>query len=130
MPKGDNPNSRKGMKNLIPLNKRSKETQREIQRMGAQASNAAQKRAKTFAEGLRILLQKTITDPDGNTMTVDEAINLAMLKQAMKGNVKAFESVRDTVGQKPVDKVEQVVITPEVDFDKLEALRKDLRNER
>ena len=126
MPKGTNPNS---LKNLAKGNRfRKGDTEGKVE--AAMASNAAQKRARTFAEGLRILLQKTITDPDGNTMTVDEAINLAMLKQAMKGNVKAFESVRDTVGQKPVDKVEQVVITPEVDFDKLEALRKDLRNER
>ena len=30
----------------------------------------------------------------------------AMEKQARKGNVRAFEVIRDTIGEKPVDKKE------------------------
>ena len=34
-----------------------------------------------------------------------EAIALKLFEQAMKGNIRAFETLRDTVGQKPVEKV-------------------------
>jgi hypothetical protein len=40
-----------------------------------------------------------------------------------------LEALSEHLGQKPAQKVEQVVITPEVDFDKLEQLRKALRND-
>jgi ribosomal protein L11 len=129
MPKGDNPNSRKGIKNLIPLNKRSKETQRAIQRMGAAASNAKQARAKTFAEELRILLEAEITNGKGEKVTTRKAISTALVKKAIQGDKGAYEQIRDTVGEKPTDRVEQVVITPEVDFEKLAALRKALRDD-
>ena len=33
-------------------------------------------------------------------------ITLALIKQALEGNTKAFEVIRDTVGEKPVDKLE------------------------
>lgn len=129
MPKGDNPNSRKGIKNLIPLNKRSKETQREIQRMGAAASNAKQARAKTFAEELRLLLEVEIANNKGQMVSTRKAISTALIKKALQGDKGAYEQIRDTVGEKPTEKVEQMVITPEVDFDKLAQLRKALRDD-
>ena len=39
----------------------------------------------------------------GKNITVQEAMAIAMLQKAMKGNVKAAEWIRDTAGQKPVD---------------------------
>ena len=39
----------------------------------------------------------------GENITVQEAMAIAMLQKAMKGNVKAAEWIRDTAGQKPVD---------------------------
>ena len=36
------------------------------------------------------------------------AMNVALFQQALKGNTKAYELIRDTSGEKPVDKVEQV----------------------
>lgn len=36
-------------------------------------------------------------------MTVQEGIAAAIVKQALDGNVRAFESIRDTIGQKPVE---------------------------
>ena len=32
-------------------------------------------------------------------------MSLGLLKKAMKGNVKAFEMIRDTIGQKPAEKL-------------------------
>lgn len=123
MPKGDNPNSRK---NLIPI---TKKTARELGRRGAEVSNAVQKRAKTFAEELRILLEAEITNGKGEKVTTRKAISTALVKKAIQGDKGAYEQIRDTVGEKPTDRVEQVVITPEVDFEKLAALRKALRDD-
>lgn len=123
MPKGDNPNSRK---NLIPI---TSKTARELGRRGAEVSNAVQKRAKTFAEELRILLEAEITNGKGEKVTTRKAISTALVKKAIQGDKGAYEQIRDTVGEKPTEKVEQVVITPEVDFDKLAALRKALRDD-
>ena len=123
MPKGDNPNSRK---NLIPI---TSKTARELGRRGAEVSNAVQKRAKTFAEELRILLEAEITNGKGEKVTTRKAISTALVKKAIQGDKGAYEQIRDTVGERPTEKVEQVVITPEVDFDKLAELRKALRDE-
>lgn len=69
----------------------------------ARQENAKKKRDIRLA--LEILLEKDYTDKHGNTMTGAEAIALKQLEKALKGDTKAFEVVRDTVGQKPVEKV-------------------------
>ena len=40
----------------------------------------------------------------GNTQ---DNITLALLDKALKGDTKAYEVIRDTVGEKPTDKIEQ-----------------------
>lgn len=84
-------------KNLIPQNKRTKKEQREIARKGGIASGKARAERKTFKEELITLLE------NGNTQ---EKLSLAIIKKAMKGDTKAFEVIRDTVGEKPTDKIE------------------------
>ena len=39
-------------------------------------------------------------------ITVQTAINIAMIKRALMGDVQAAQYIRDTVGDKPTDKVE------------------------
>lgn len=126
MPKGDNPNSRR---NLLKGNRFSKETASAEGKKGAAISNRVQAEARTFAEELRLLLQESLKDSNGNEAKTQKVISIAMIKKAAKGDVRAYEVIRDTIGQKPTEKVEQVVITPEVDFDKLAELRKALRDE-
>lgn len=126
MPKGDNPNSRR---NLLKGNRFNKETASAAGKKGAPISNKVQAEAKTFAEELRLLLQESLKDSNGNEAKTQKVISIAMIKKAAKGDVRAYEVIRDTIGQKPTEKVEQVVITPEVDFDKLAELRKALRDE-
>lgn len=38
--------------------------------------------------------------------TYQEQIVLALVKRAQKGDTKAFEVIRDTIGEKPVEKQE------------------------
>lgn len=84
-------------KNLIPLNKRSKEVQREIQEKGRKANKAKIEARKTLKEELLVLLSQ------GNTQ---EKISLSLIQEALSGNTKAFEVIRDTIGEKPKENVD------------------------
>ena len=57
-----------------------------------------------------------------------EAISAKLFEQALKGNVKAFETIRSTVGQDPVQKVEQVNIDAE--YEEATEYLKELRKRR
>ena len=89
-------------KNLITQGQRSPEERREIARKGAEVSNRVQRERKTLKEELLLLLSQ------GDTQ---EKISLSVIQQALKGNVKAFETIRDTIGEKPVEKVESEVVS-------------------
>ena len=91
--------------NLKPL---TTEKAREIGSKGGKASVEARRRKKDLRLALEALLEKDYTDKRGNVATGAEAITAKLFEQAMKGNVKAFETIRSTVGQDPVQKVEQV----------------------
>lgn len=103
--------------NLIPQSVRTKAEQREIARAGGIASGKARREKKAMKETLEALLSlpmksgksvdveavKNFAALRGKNITVQEAMAIAMLQKAMKGNVKAAEWIRDTAGQKPVD---------------------------
>jgi hypothetical protein len=50
-------------------------------------------------------------DKNGVSMTGAEALSAKLFAEALKGNVKAFVALRDTAGEKPIEKV----VTAEVD---------------
>lgn len=89
--------------NLIPLNKRPKSEQREIAKKGGKARGKQRREQKTLKEELLLLLS------EGDTQ---KQISLAVIQKALKGDLKAFEVIRDTTGQRCVEKVE---ITQTVD---------------
>lgn len=91
--------------NLIPQSERTKEEQRKIARQGGIASGEARRRKRDLRLALEMLLEKEYKDKAGNTLTGTEAITAKLFEQAMKGNIKAFETIRSTVGQDPVQKV-------------------------
>ncbi len=91
--------------NLIPNSERSPNEVRENGKKGGIASGKARRRKKLLRECLEELLEKEIKDKRGNTMTGAEAMAVKVFQQALKGDLKAFEIVRDTSGQKPVEKV-------------------------
>ena len=94
----------KGTENLIPLNRRTPEEVKQITTMGAIASNKEQARRKTFKEIFELLLQDKAID--GSNLTNNELLALQMIQEARKGNTKAFEIVRDTIGEKPKEQME------------------------
>ena len=92
---------------MIPLNEenlkpfvKGEQRQKDLGRMGGIASGEARRERKTLKEELLLLLA------NGDTQ---EKISLSLIQQALEGNTKAFEIIRDTVGEKPVDKVEAEV---------------------
>lgn len=101
-----------GQDNLIPLNQRSKEVQREIQEKGRQANKQKWKEKKLLKDELAILME-TI-NKDGKTY--QELISTALVKEALKGNTKAFEIIRDTMGQTITNTI-QVIETPIINDD-------------
>jgi hypothetical protein len=76
------------------------EEDREIQRAGANALNAARTQRRTFKEEADILLAN-IDKQTGKTGL--ENITLAMYERALTGDVKAYTALRDTAGEKPAD---------------------------
>lgn len=81
--------------NLIPISQRSSEEVREMGRKGGIRSGEARREKKLFREAIEKKLGQSI----------DSMID-SMIDQARKGNVQAITFLRDTVGEKPTDKVE------------------------
>lgn len=86
--------------NLIPTSERSKSEVREIGRKGGIASGEARRARKTLKEELLLLLEQ------GDTQT---NMTLSLLAKALDGDIKAYEVVRDTIGEKPKEKIEAEV---------------------
>lgn len=80
-------------KNLKPV--RSKKEARERGRKGGIKSGEARAQRKSLREELLLLLS------NGETQS---KMSLALIDKAMSGDTKAFEVIRDTIGEKPVDK--------------------------
>ena len=72
---------------------------------GGIASGRARAEKRDLRKALELLLEQTYTDKKGVTRTGAQAITEKLFSEVMKGNVRAFEVLRDTVGQKPVEKV-------------------------
>ena len=88
-------------------------------RKGGIASGKARRERKALKEQLLLLLN------DENTQ---KELCTALLSQAMSGNTKAFEIIRDTIGEKPVEKHEltsETLTQALVVFDKLESENND-----
>lgn len=76
------------------------------QRAGGVASGKARRQKKLLRECLEALLDKEYTTDAGSEVTGAELISTKLFKKAVDGDVRAFEVLRDTAGQKPADRVE------------------------
>lgn len=93
-------------KNLKPIEKGqlSKEEAKRRGSIGGKKSAEVRKARKTFSEDLIEALN------DGETQK--KVLN-ALLNQCKNGNVRAFEILRDTIGEKPIDRQEVKEVTSE-----------------
>ncbi len=92
-----------GEENLKPCNKRSKDEARELGRKGGIASGKTRRERKKFKELFAIAMQQV--NPDTGEPN-DESIVAGMIKAAIDGSAPAFVAIRDTLGEKPVEKAE------------------------
>lgn len=99
--------------NLLKGNEKHKFTPEEHSK-GGKRSAEVRRQKRDLRKALEILLEKEYVDGSGNIITGTEAITTKLFQQAMKGNIKAFETLRDTVGQKPVEKVMIAEIDQEI----------------
>lgn len=93
-----------GSKNLRPFDTLSEEEQREIRSKGGKAAQKKRREQKQLKE----LLELALSQPSDKNPDIDRwtEVTVALVKKAMAGDTKAFELVRDTIGQKPTDKLE------------------------
>lgn len=92
--------------NLIPQSKKSPEERSKIAKMGGIASGEAKRKKKTFRAAMEAILETEVIDKNGNKIDLLTAISAKQIEKANKGDTKAFEVIRDTIGQKPVERVE------------------------
>lgn len=90
-------------KYLIDLRDRTPEERKKISQMGNKKSQEIRQRKKTLKEYLELAL--SIEDDTGEDKYTK--IVKALINEAEDGNVKAFETIRDSIGQKPKEQVEQ-----------------------
>lgn len=77
---------------------------REEAKRGGIASGESRRRKKLLRECLQELMQMEYNTAQGKKLG-SEMLSAMLMKKAMSGDIKAFEVLRDTAGEKPVDKV-------------------------
>ena len=80
---------------------------REFGRRGGKASGASRRRKADFRKTLNALLTAEIDSPEwtpvlealGLESTLEAAVNAAMIREALNGDVKAYTAIKDVLGQ-------------------------------
>ena len=104
-----------GVENLKPV--QSKDEARERGRKGGLRSGEVRRKKRTLKEQMETLLSLPVKDEntksfieslgiDPDTIDNATAITLSIYQEALKGNTKAYELIRDTLGEKPSDKLQ------------------------
>lgn len=121
---------RDGSKNLTPLNKRTIEEQKKITSAGGKASGKARRNKAMLKDCINILMEQKVLDEEtGKKITGAEQLSVNLWKKAISEMdtakaAKAFEVLRDTSGQKPIDKVMIAEVDQSV-IDEVEAIIND-----
>ena len=100
--------------NLVPL---STSKAREIGKKGGINSGISRRNKKRIKQQFEILMSldlqeneikeqiKSLGIPE-EEINVQMALCVAMTQQALQGNIRAFELIRDTIGQNPINELE------------------------
>jgi len=112
---------------------RTSEEQRKIAKIGGIASGEAKREKKLFKQILEEQLSKLNLNGKSNKEMSIEKIFSLLSSDKIKPNdyIRVMEFIRDTVGEKPTEKVEninpQVVINNQLDVKKLKKLNEKLK---
>lgn len=117
--------------NLKPLNELCKEDAKKIRSAGGKAKAKKAKQRKAFKESLEMLLQmkapeiavsqikKQLPKLKEKDLNCQNALLIGMMLAAIKGNVKAAEMIRDTIGEKPVEQVKNTNTNINIEDEKI-----------
>ena len=104
-----------GKENLIPMNERTENEQREIASKGGKASGAARRRKRTMKQAAEIILRAPASEKQTELLKkygIQEqdctnlmAIVAKAVQMAADGNLKAAAFVRDALGENPQYKI-------------------------
>lgn len=118
MPRGVHPNS---LANL----KKGKATQfgadgDATAKAAGEKSAAMKAERRSLREVLLMILEGELTDrTTGKKVNTRYAMSAAIVKAALDGNTKAYEIIRDTIGEKPVENVALTTLPSDI-IDKTE----------
>ena len=121
------------------FSKMTPEQRAENGRKGALKAIETKRKRKAMKETLEVLLDmpmkrgkvytaeeiKSFADLKGKNITIDQAMMICLIQKALKGDLSAIAMVRDTIGEKPAEKVEATVTKnpfDELTADELRAL--------
>ena len=106
--------------------KMTPEQRREYGRKGGLKKGENYKRRKELRETLDVLLDmplrtgrttsvekvQAFANLKGKNITVDQAMMVCLIQKALKGDLNAIAMVRDTIGEKPTEKLDVKDVTP------------------
>lgn len=81
------------------------EEQRQRASKAGKRSGEVRRARKTLRDELLTLLSERRADKQGHMVQVQTAMSTALIKSALGGSVRAYEVIRDTIGEKPVENV-------------------------
>lgn len=104
-PRGTHPNSLANLKKgtATQFGAHGDSAAREAQKK----STAVQAERRSFRDGLLSILNESLKDKSGKATdkTTQDAIIAGLVKRAISGDTRAFEIIRDTIGEKPVEQI-------------------------
>lgn len=100
--------------NLVKNEDRTPEERRKNATKAGKASGVARKRKKELKELLMLALSQPQTDDPSTDNYM--GITVALINKALNGDVKAFETIRDTIGQKPIEQ-QEVGLSAKIEID-------------
>lgn len=116
-------------RNGVPLPEGRRFTAGEVARTngskGGKRAAQVKRQRKTLRQELEMLLTEEIHDKNGKAMETQKALSASLIKAALNGSVQAFIAIRDTIGEKPVEKVD----VQAADFTALDAAYKAMKGE-
>ena len=117
-------------KDLIPFDKRTEEEVKRIASAGGKASGKARRDKAKLKDCLQALMETKFYDAkSGKKVTGAELLSTDLFQKALEEvdtakKARAFEVIRDSSGQKPIDKVMVAEVDQNV-IDEVEAMLND-----
>lgn len=81
---------------------------------GGKKSVETRRRKKDLKLAFDVLLEREFSDGKGGIKSGAELIAFKQFEKALEGDSRAFEVVRDTAGQRPIEKIEMSQVDPDV----------------